>query len=92
MTNTFALKDANILPVEYNYDIEAELRQIKFSKNVAEKQENYEFSLKKGNQHRTQIEVQRSVKFGIAQFFKNKDQVINLGLSMLLWFLTVMSY
>ena len=92
MTSSIAIKEANILPVEYNFDMEAELKQIKFSKNVAEKQENYEFSLKKGNSHRTQIEVQRSAKFGIAQFFKNRDQAINRGLSMLLWFLTVMSY
>jgi hypothetical protein len=53
MTMSLAMNENTILPVEYNFDIEAELRQIKFSRNVAERQENYEFSLKKGNQHRT---------------------------------------
>jgi hypothetical protein len=33
---SLAMKEPNILPVEYNFEIEAELRQIKFSKNVAE--------------------------------------------------------
>ena len=59
---------------------------------MAEKQDNYVYSIKKGEEHRTSIEVQRSVKYGIREFFKNRDQVINLILTMFLWFFTIMSY
>jgi hypothetical protein len=92
MTMSLAIKEPNILPAEYNFDKEAELRQIKFSKNVAERQDNYVQSLKKGDEHRLSIEIQRSVKSGIREFFKERDLVVNLGLSMLLWYLSVMAY
>jgi hypothetical protein len=36
MTGSFAIKETDILPIEYNFDIEAELKQIIFSKNIAE--------------------------------------------------------
>jgi MFS family permease len=92
MTMSLAILEPNILPVEYNFDKEAELRQIKFSKNIAERQDNYVQSLKKGDEHRLSIEIQRSVKSGIREFFKERDLVVNLGLSMLLWYLSVMAY
>jgi hypothetical protein len=92
MTMTLAIKEPNILPVEYNFDKEAELRQIKFSKNVAERQDNYVQSLKKGDEHRLSIEIQRSVKSGIREFLKDRDLVVNLGLSILIWYLSVMAY
>jgi hypothetical protein len=32
MTQSLAMKEVKILPVDYNFDIEAELRQIRFSR------------------------------------------------------------
>ena len=67
-------------------------KPIKFSKNVAERQDNYVQSLMKGDEHRLSIEIQRSVKSGIREFFKDRDLILNLGLSMLIWYLSVMAY
>jgi hypothetical protein len=69
-----------------------DLRQIRFSKQVAESQDQYSYSIEKGNEYRRSVEIQRSVKAGIREFFKVKDQVINLVLNMILWFLTIMNY
>ena len=68
------------------------MRQIKFSKQVADGQENYVHSLKQGEEYRKAAEIHHSVKAGIKEFLKNKDFLINLALSMALWFITIMNY
>ena len=46
----------------------------------------------KANNYKTSIQIQRSAKFGIREFFKSRDNTINLLLSMGLWFITIMNY
>jgi hypothetical protein len=49
-------------------------------------------SLERGEQYKNEIEIQRSLNYGVREFFKERDRTINLGISMILWFLTVFSY
>jgi hypothetical protein len=37
--NSVALQDPKILPLDYKFDIEADLRQIRFTKQVAQQQD-----------------------------------------------------
>ena len=90
--NSMALMDPKILPLEYKFDTEADLKQIKFTKEVAPKQDQYVNSLARGDEYKKEIEVQRSIKAGFREFFKERDQVINLILSMSLWFIIVFAY
>ena len=57
MTASFAIKEPNILPIEYNYDIEAELKQIIFSKNIAEQHDKYVQSIAKVDEHKIAYEI-----------------------------------
>ena len=65
---------------------------IRFSKTVAVRQEEFIDSIKRGEEYRKQVEIQRSVKAGIKVFFKNPEWVVNLLICMFLWFVTVMNY
>ncbi len=76
----------------YRFDTELDLKQIKFSKDVAVRQDSYVDSIKKGEEYRKSVEIQRSVKAGIQEFFKNPEWVRNLILNMALWALVVMNY
>ncbi len=91
MTNSIAMQE-NILPFEYKFEKEAELRKIIFEKNIAFEQEKYLQSVAKADEHKIAVEIQRSVKTGIQEFFKSKDLVINLVLSMFLWGTIVYCY
>ena len=92
MKNTAAMLDPNILPLEYKFDVEADLRQIKFNKQVAQQQEKYVSSIKRGNNYKNEIMIQHSINYGVREFFREKDRSINLGLNMILWALTVYCY
>jgi Na+/melibiose symporter-like transporter len=48
--------------------------------------------LKKSEEIKVEIEIQRSVKAGIREFLKNKVYVINLCLNMILWAIIDMDY
>ncbi len=87
-----ALQDPKILPLDYKFDTEAELRQIKFTKQVAQQQDQYVSSVERGEYIKNEIEIQRSLNYGIREFFNERDRVINLGLNMCLWFITVFCY
>lgn len=81
------------LPEEYRFDVEDELINIEFVKEVADKEENFRNSLEKEEEHRTRIEVQNSVKAGIREFIHHEDPLVrNLVLLMILWFIIVMNY
>lgn len=91
LTNTIKDEDDAPPPITYLFDVEVDLRQIRFSKHIAES-EKYAYSVTKSNEYKLEIEIQRSVKAGIKEFFKNKIYVINLVLNMILWALTDMDY
>jgi hypothetical protein len=76
----------------FKFDVENDLRNIRFSRQIADGQDNYMYSIVKGNEYRKSIEIQTSVKAGIREFFKERDLVINLILCMALWAVTLMTY
>jgi hypothetical protein len=78
--------------MEFNFDTEVDLKEIQFSKNIAEQQERYVSSISRGEKYKKQIEVQRSIKAGFREFFKEPDQVINLVVSMILWAIMAQVY
>lgn len=49
-------------------------------------------SIAKADEHKISVEIQRSLKTGIREFFKSKELIINLGLNMVLWATVVFSY
>lgn len=49
-------------------------------------------SIRKGEEYRKSVEIQRSVKAGIKEFFKNPEWVRNLVINMALWAITVFNY
>lgn len=68
------------------------MKQIRFSKQVADRNDSYVHSVTKSNEYKVEIQIQRSVKAGVREFFKNREFVINLVLNMGLWALTDMNY
>lgn len=50
------------------------------------------YSIVKGEEYRKSIMIQQSVKAGIREFFKDRDRIVNLVLSMALWAVTIMNY
>jgi hypothetical protein len=49
-------------------------------------------SIEKGEVYKNEIEIQRSLNYGIREFFKEKDRTINLAINMALWFITILCY
>ena len=74
--------------------MEAEIKKILFETRVAEKrEEEYRNSLMKGEEHRRQIEVQRSVKAGVREFLQSRQPLgWNLGMCMVIWAVIIMNY
>ena len=58
-------EDGQSLVFHYQFDVEADLKQIVWERMIAEQNEKYRYSVEKGNEIMLEIEVQRSVKAGI---------------------------
>lgn len=76
----------------YQFDVEADLKQIVWERMIAEKNDKYIYSLEKGNEYKIEVEIQQSVRATIREFLKNKAFVINLLLNMIIWGITDMNY
>ena len=77
----------------YEFDVEVDLKKIKFATAVADNHEEYRNSVFKGEEHRKQIEVQRSVKASIREFIHSDEPLVwNLIMCMIVWGVIVMNY
>jgi len=84
--------DDDSMVFNYQFDVEADLKQIVWERMIAEKNDKYIYSLEKGNEYKIETEIQRSVRATIREFLKNKAFVINLLLNMIIWGITDMNY
>ena len=48
-------KDHNLLPADFKFDVESDLKNIKFSRQIAEREETFIHSIVKGKEYRTSI-------------------------------------
>ena len=78
---------------EYEFDVEVDLKQIKFRNAVADKHEEYRLSVFKGEEHKKQYEIQRSVKASIREFINSEEPLMwNLSMCMIVWAVIIMNY
>ena len=48
--------------------------------------------MQKSEEYKREIEIQRSVKYGIREFIKNREWIINLVINMVMWAITDFNY
>ena len=72
-TKNALIPDKNKLPHKFAFDVEEDIKSVRFSTILAERTDSYVQGLEREKQYRQSLKIQRSVNGGLRHFFKVKD-------------------